>query len=131
MSDKNTRPTVLTREAFSRTAGRVYPFNAAKISAVAIGDAIEVVAAPENEILLLQGLNVSNGDASTVLVTCLSVPYGETASDEHIVFDQVSVGANEVMSLASQVMIAPQGRFLVFADSADKVRVSGWLTAHL
>lgn len=131
MSDKNTRPAVFTREAFSRTAERVYPFNAAKVSAITIGDAIEVVAAPENEILLLQGLTLSNGDVAPVLVTCLSVPSGATAGDEHIVFDRVSVGANEVLSLASQVMIAPLGRFLVFADSADKVRVSGWLTAHL
>lgn len=131
MSDRNTRPAVFTREAFSRTASRVYPFRTVKVSATDLASATEIIVAPENEILLFQGLNFSNGANAATFVTCLSVPDGETPADEHIVLDQIEVERNGYISLHAHLMIAPLGRFLVFASAANNIRVSGWLTAHL
>lgn len=122
---------VLTRGVLERTESRVYPLKTTKITATTIETAVEIIKAPQNEILLFQGLNFSNGSNDPVFVTCLSVPDGETAGDEHIVIDAIEVERNAYISLSANLMIAPLGRFLVFASDENRARVSGWLKANL
>jgi len=131
MSDRNSRPSVFTRDALSRTASRVYPFRGLKVAATSLAAADEIVTAPENEILLFQALNFSNGANASTFITFLSVPGGVAPGDEHIVIDQIEVPSNGYISLTAHFMIEPLERFLVFASNENTVRVSGWMTAHL
>lgn len=132
MSEQGTQQgRILTRGVLERTESRVYPLKTTKVAATTLEAAVEIIKAPQNEILLFQGLNFSNGNNDPVFVTCLAVPDGETAGDEHIVIDAIEVERNAYISLSAHLMLAPLGRFLVFASDANRARVSGWLKANL
>lgn len=131
------RNTVIdTRDERARAEVRRYGFPSALISSTMIGTAQTILTASEIEVLEISALTFANengggGSGASVAVSVCIVDAGEIAVDANKAFHAVDVLASEVLRLDGALMLNPSQSLCVFADTTNKIRVSGWVTAHL
>ncbi len=131
MSDLNTRPIVVTKDARGRAENRRYPFRPTKITATSEVQAQLLFECPRGEIAEFANVNLSNVTSDDQRVSIYVVPEGETLSDEHLVLGALQIKANSADVFKSAILLFQGWRLYAFADSASAIRVSGWILAHL
>ena len=131
MSDLNTRPVLNTKDLRARAETRRYAFSPVTLTATTVAAAQQVVAAGETEVVEVSSLCVSNSAGGASEVNFCVVDAGGTPSDANTGVKGLAVGAAQVARLDGAIMLNPGQALYAFSNTADALRVSGWITAYL
>jgi len=134
MTDLKVSQRVTAKDPRGRAETRHFAFSHVAITETTVATAQAVISSADNEVLELTALNVSHigpsGGASASVTLCIATD-GATPISTDEAMSLIEVPAGEFIRFGGALMLNPNQTLFAFADSANKLKVSGWVTAYL
>lgn len=134
MTDLKVSQRVTAKDPRGRAETRRFAFSHVAITETTAATAQAVISSADNEVLELTALSVSHigpsGAAAVSVSLCIATDGSTpTAADEAVSLIEVPAGG--LIRLDGALMLNPNQTLFAFAGSANKLKVSGWVTAYL
>lgn len=127
MSDLGSRQQFTANDPRARAEARQYPIEPFTITGTTVAAAHALLTAPDNELISVEALIVSNGSGGNLFASVAKSEVAPAASD--VVIDRLVIPPNHAIDMGGRVMLLPSQTLYVFASGP--MQISGWVRAIL